>query len=519
MARLIGERYWRQTPLGPIEEWPDALVQALEMILHSQFQLAVYWGPELTLLYNDAERVPLGDLHPEALGQPARVVLRDIWDDVGPMLESVLTTGQPTWSEDAPLTLRRSGMNEEAYFTWSYSPLVGESGRPEGVLLISTETTSRVLSERRLRGLYAVATRTANQHSLDEVWRESVEALAEDPDIFLAELHTVTGGAPVCIASAARGGSNPGRRASARSIAEAALSGEAVVERPGLKDADACTALLIPFKVGALAGAATLLALYLDPRRRVEEGALDYARLLAGQIAAAASDAATVERDRTRLRNEAVGEERKRIERDLHDSIQRQLVGARLVTELTRDLVAEDPVRVDRLLVELSAQLSSASAELRQIVAGQYPSLLGTRGLVAAVRAAAERASLPIEIEGEVARADESVEHELYYAIVEAVQNAFKHGGPECRVGVRFRRKRDRMVVLVFDSGSGFDEASVVAGRGMGNMRDRLAAVGGSCRVRSALGRGTSVRFTSPCAAPGGAAAAGESAQLARTPA
>jgi signal transduction histidine kinase len=496
MARLILERDWGRTPLGPIEDWSEALLRALELILHSEFQLAVYWGPELVLLYNDAERAPLGDAHPEALGQPARDVLGEIWDDVGSLLEGVLATGRPTWSEDAPLTRRRWGMTEEAFYTWSYSPIFGDRGVPEGVLLVTTETTRRVLGERRLRTLYALASKTANQRSVEEVWQESVDALVEDPDIFAAELHVVAGGAPTCAASAARSGrSEPLQRVSPLSIGNAVLAGEAVIER---LEAPAVPALLMPFRINALAPAVPVLVLYLSPLRRLERGEFDYTELLVGKIAAAASDAAAFERERDRLREEAAGQERKRIERDLHDSIQRQLVGARLVTELTRGVTSNDPVRADRLLAELSAQLLTASAELRQIITGRYPSLLSTQGLVAAVRASAERARLTVTVEGEIGRFDPAAESELYHAVIEAIQNAFKHAGQGCRVGVRFRRRGDTVAALVHDSGVGFDSGSVVRGQGLRNMEERLQALGGTCRVRSTLGRGTSVRFRLP---------------------
>lgn len=501
VARLILGRDWSRTPLGPIEDWSDALVRALELILHSEFQLAIYWGPELIMLYNDAECVPLGDAHPAALGQPARVVLSDIWDDVGPLLERVLATGRPTWSEDAPLTRWRWGMNEEAFYTWSYSPIAGEGGVPEGVLLVTTETTRRVLGERRLRTLYALASKTANQRSVEDVWQESVDALVEDPGIFAAELHLVARGAAACAASAARPDrSEPLRRVSAPSIGGAVLAGEATIERLEATEAgrEPPPALLLPFKVSAVSPAVPVLVLYLSPRRRLERGEFDYTQLLVGQIAAAASNAAAFELERNRVREEAAGQERKRIERDLHDSIQRQLVGARLVTELTRGLTGNDPARADRLLGELSAQLLTASAELRQIIAGQYPSLLNTQGVVAAVRASTERARLAVAVDGDVGRFDVASESELYHAVIEAIQNAFKHAGPDCRVGVRFRRRGDRVAALVSDSGVGFHAGSVVPGHGIRNMEERLEALGGTCRVRSTLGRGTSVRFHLP---------------------
>src|SRR5262245_33763778 len=84
---------WSATPLGPIGEWPPSLREVLITSLWSRFQLAIYWGPKLVLLYNDAERDVLGTMHPHALGRPDTEILADIWDVVGPMLQGVMTTG------------------------------------------------------------------------------------------------------------------------------------------------------------------------------------------------------------------------------------------------------------------------------------------------------------------------------------------------------------------------------------------------------------------------------------------
>jgi signal transduction histidine kinase len=500
MARLIAEHEWAKTPLGPIAEWPDALWQALTLILHSAFQLAIYWGPELILLYNDAEREPLGYKHPEALGQPARLALSEIWPEVGPMLEGVLATGEPTWSEDAPLVFRRGRGDEEAYFTWSYGPIFGESGVPEGVLLVSAETTRHVLGERRLRNLNALAEQTAQRRSLDEIWRRSVDALVQDPDILLAELRVDAEGRGIFTATAEHIRAERLASLSDSDIEVVRRSGATAVRRARLDESgdEDCSVVVVPIPVSAMSKTVPVLALCFKPLRRVGRGERDYAQLLARQIGAAAADAAALEEEHIRVRGDGAAEERKRIQRDLHDSIQRQLVGARLVTELTRGMAMSDPAGVEHLLGELSDQLASAAAELREIAAGQYPSSLSTQGLVEAVRLAAATARLAVEIKGSLGRFDEAMEHELYYAVVEAIQNAFKHGGPGTRVGVRFRREAESVVVLVYDSGRGFDRQRTLEGRGMRNMRERLEFIGGTCQLRSSVNRGTCVRCKCP---------------------
>ena len=100
MGARIRSYDWSSTPLGPIDHWPPSLCEAVNICLQSRFQLAIYWGPQLVLLYNDAERDVLGAMHPHALGRPAIEILADIWDVVGPMLQSVMATREATWSVD-----------------------------------------------------------------------------------------------------------------------------------------------------------------------------------------------------------------------------------------------------------------------------------------------------------------------------------------------------------------------------------------------------------------------------------
>src|SRR5262249_40007989 len=102
MGKRIRNFDWSSTPLGPISTWPSSLREAVSLCLLSRFQLAIYWGPRLVLLYNDAERDVLGAMHPHALGRPAAEVLADIWDVVGSMLHGVMATGEATWAVDQP---------------------------------------------------------------------------------------------------------------------------------------------------------------------------------------------------------------------------------------------------------------------------------------------------------------------------------------------------------------------------------------------------------------------------------
>ncbi len=145
---------WAQTPLGPVESWPQSLRTTVGIVLNSRYPMCIFWGPQLTKLYNDSFRPILGTIkHPDALGQPGPHVWPEIWDMIGPMAEQVLTTGEAAWCDDMLLFMRRNGYLEEVYFTCSYSPIRDETGGIGGMFCACTETTARVLAERRQHAL------------------------------------------------------------------------------------------------------------------------------------------------------------------------------------------------------------------------------------------------------------------------------------------------------------------------------------------------------------------------------
>ena len=107
----------------------------------------LWWGPELVQIYNDAYRPSLGagDRHPRALGARASEFWTDIWEAIGPQIEQVMTTGEPTWHEDQYLPIERNGRLEDVWWTYSYSPVRDDDGRIGGTLVVCLETTHRIL--------------------------------------------------------------------------------------------------------------------------------------------------------------------------------------------------------------------------------------------------------------------------------------------------------------------------------------------------------------------------------------
>jgi PAS domain S-box-containing protein len=145
---------WASTPLGPVDDWPQSLRTAINILLASRFSMWMAWGPDLTFFCNAAyRRDTLGRKYPWALGRPASEVWAEIWTDIGPRIERVMSTGEATWDEALMLILQRSGYPEESYHTFSYSPLRDEGTQVVGMLCVVSEETDRVIAERRMATL------------------------------------------------------------------------------------------------------------------------------------------------------------------------------------------------------------------------------------------------------------------------------------------------------------------------------------------------------------------------------
>jgi PAS domain S-box-containing protein len=151
MAARIRAFDWPSTPLGPVTAWPQSLKTALDICLNSGFACFIGWGPQLIHLYNDPALPIVGAKHPTCLGRPASEVWREIWSDIGPLLDEVLTTGRPVTRRDMQLQPDRGAGPETAYFTLTYSPLRDEAGATAGVMAVAIETTAQVTSDAALR--------------------------------------------------------------------------------------------------------------------------------------------------------------------------------------------------------------------------------------------------------------------------------------------------------------------------------------------------------------------------------
>lgn len=151
MGAIIRNFNWAQTALGEPAQWPKSLHISLANMLNSGFPMFLFWGSELTCFYNDAFRPSLGinGKHP-AIGKKGVEVWSEIWHLIGPLIDGVLQTGKPVWSENQLVPFYRNGRIEDIYWTFSYSLLTDDDGLPAGVLVTCMETTDAVLSRKKL---------------------------------------------------------------------------------------------------------------------------------------------------------------------------------------------------------------------------------------------------------------------------------------------------------------------------------------------------------------------------------
>lgn len=263
---------WAATPVGAPSTWPTALRVTVEMCFNTRFPVLVAWGPELTMIYNDGYREMLGsDKHPGAMGSPIREVWKEIWDDLVPSIERVMVHGEPTWAVDQHLLANRSGYDEDTYFTYSYSPIRDASDAVGGLLDIATETTERVVEQRRMRLLGELTAALSAAHGLGGIAAATADALAGAADVAGADLWLRGPGG--VLERRATTGSGP----SVPPEVLARVAGTDVAEERG-------RTLVAPLTGSGVVVPTGVLVLTAGPRRPWDAGNRSFLELVAGAV-------------------------------------------------------------------------------------------------------------------------------------------------------------------------------------------------------------------------------------------
>jgi hypothetical protein len=219
LARAYRRVDWAATPLGSPECWSDTLRSAVDLMLHTQFPVTLFWGAEFTLLYNEGYVPLIAEKHPDALGRPAAEVFPEAWDFIGPLMVRTLE-GEALSMVDQVVPLRRRGFLEDCYFTFSYSA-IGNGTEVEGGIDIVMETTDQVISRRRLALLSELTEALAAVEEVTAVHDRALKLLRGSADFVAVEITPGGAGGSVGADADACGGQvvgiplAPGRDASA----------------------------------------------------------------------------------------------------------------------------------------------------------------------------------------------------------------------------------------------------------------------------------------------------------------
>ncbi|KAI4864981.1 hypothetical protein F4820DRAFT_448459 [Hypoxylon rubiginosum] len=165
-------RDWASTPLGPIEHWSPELRVMANLVMGSPNPAAMYWGSDLTTIYNEAYVALAGKKHPRLMGRSYREAWGEIWPELEPILESARQSGQATLKNDDRLILCRNGFDEETFFSWSIVPLVGSDGSVVGLFNPAFDNTRRKIAERRMLTLREVGEKTALARDVKSFWSQ-----------------------------------------------------------------------------------------------------------------------------------------------------------------------------------------------------------------------------------------------------------------------------------------------------------------------------------------------------------
>jgi len=184
---------WAATPLGPMKNWSPEFRQAANLCMGNPHPAALFWGSELTMLYNEAYAAEVaGNKHPSLMGTGFSGPFAELWDYTGPVFAECARTGIAIRKEDDYLPINRYGLLEETFFSWSFTPLYGGTGRIQGFYNAPFDTTKQVLSHRRMRTINKIGEFTAQAKAVKQFWKLVLDGLQDNErDVPFALLYSV----------------------------------------------------------------------------------------------------------------------------------------------------------------------------------------------------------------------------------------------------------------------------------------------------------------------------------------
>ncbi len=451
---------WSKTEVGAVEHWPQSLRTAISILIESRFPMYIAWGAGFTQFYNDGFRPILGSTkHPAAMGGSSRETFAEIWDVIGPMFAGVME-GNAVGFDDLLMPLDRHGFLEECYFLFSYSPIRDESGEVGGVLVTVTETTTRVLSERRLRSLRDLAGRAADAKSVALACESAMHVLAENrADIPFAMLYLMEGEESLSLAGTA--GIEGGTAAAPMTVnltapddtqwplAAVARSGQAAIigdvaqrfgSLPGGPWPEAPrSAILLPIARPGQERPYGVLIAGTSPRLALSDDYRGFLGLAADQCATGIANARAYQEERLRADKLA---EIDRVKTTFFSNVSHEFrTPLTLMLGPTEDALARPDAALSgeglqivhrnalRLLKLVNALLEFSRIEEGRVQAVYEPTDLArlTEELASGFRSAMERAGLGLTVEVSALSEPAYVDHEMWEKIIlNLLSNAFK---------------------------------------------------------------------------------------------
>jgi PAS domain S-box-containing protein len=503
MSRRVAAHDWAATPLGAIGGWSSQLRTAVEIMLDSRHPMLIWWGDEHTVLYNDAFMELAGSKHPRGLGRPGWEMFDDVWPVIGPMLRGVLDAGTATWVDDQLLLMNRRGRDEETYWTYSFSPIRDAEGRAAGIFTATTDTTARVLGERRLRALRDLGeVSSVTARSVEEACRAAVSVLARYPaDVPAAAVYLVAPDATSATRVAAHG-FPPGSEAPERVRADQdhplwKVVGSGVEVHLDEPSATLGSTLVLPVLAVGRDRPDVVLHLRLSPTRTLDGEDRSFCDLIARQLAAAVSDAAAYEAERVRAESLAALD---RAKNEFFAGVSHELrTPLALIMGPVEELRSTPDPDPERLRTELEVMhrngrrlsrlvdtlLDFSRLQAGKIHAGYQPVDLAaaTADLAGVFRSAVERAGLELVVDCEPLGEPVWVDRDMWEKVVSnLLSNALKHTF-DGSITVSVMICGDEVVLRVADTGVGVpaDQVSLLF--------DRFHRVPGA-RARSVEGTG-----------------------------
>jgi len=540
----MGERMraidWSQTVLGPVAGWPLSLRTCVRIVLTSRQPMFVWWGNELINLYNDAYKTIVGGKHPRALGQPASVVWREIWNEIGPLAEAAMRRNEGAYEKARLLIMERNGYEEETYYTFSYSPVPGDEGGVGGIICANTDDTEKIVGARQVRTLRDLASRTGDARTAEIACARAAESLATNPcDVPFALLY-LTSEDRRSAQLVARSGIDEAHAAAPATIAldgggvwplaEALRSPSPIViaAPPDLGDALPTGAWeRTPQRIAIVGmsptgdrGPAAILVAGLSPHRLFDESYRGFVDLIAGQIAAAIAGADAYDLQRRRAEELAAIDRAKTV---FFSNVSHEFrTPLTLMLGPTEDALDQGALEGEslkivhrnqlRLLKMVNNLLDFARIEAGRMQASYAPTDLGalTADLASSFRAAVERAGLGFTVLCEALPEPVFVDREMWERVVfNLLSNAFKFTLAGS-IRVTLHHADGAAELAVSDTGTGIPEAErdriferfhrvagdrarthEGSGIGLALVHELVRLHGGTIAVSSVLGQGS----------------------------